>query len=217
MSRVAEPRWATDYRNVVPSKPKPTIKKKDTKHPPAKPEKIQEMLNDPVKRQHLGPCCVSNDGMLRGTKKWGDGGGSMVDGVKVYVCMGCRQVLEEKVRLGSFWPGYAACVDLARHSPDMRLSVLVDSLLPPRRSWCRKLSCMGSEERAAGVPHPVRCWLVYCEIAPVQQPQHPTNTRLRDSWSSPRPASRLAWPRESLVTYARAMCCGLRPRPVNRF
>ena len=38
MSRVAEPRWATDYRNVVPSKPKPTIKKKDTKHPPAKPD-----------------------------------------------------------------------------------------------------------------------------------------------------------------------------------
>ena len=151
------------------------------------------MLNDPVKRQHLGPCCVSNDGMLRGTKKWGDGGGSMVDGVKVYVCMGCRQVLEEKVRLGSFWPGYAACVDLARHSPDMRLSVLVDSLLPPRRSWCRKLSCMGSEERAAGVPHPVRypCTPRAAAAAPNQHPP-PRLLVLAPSRVPPCLASRIA-------------------------
>ena len=75
MSRVGQPRWAMDYRKVVPSKPVSTIKK-DTRHGPAKPEKIEEMLNDPVKRKHLGPCCVSKDGMLRGEKKWGDGAGS---------------------------------------------------------------------------------------------------------------------------------------------
>ena len=28
------------------------------------------MLNDPIKRKHLGPCCVSKDGMLRGEKKF---------------------------------------------------------------------------------------------------------------------------------------------------
>ena len=46
MSRVGQPRWAVDNRMVVPSKPVPTIKKKDTRHGPARPEKIEEMLND---------------------------------------------------------------------------------------------------------------------------------------------------------------------------
>ena len=98
MSRVGQPRWAVDNRMVVPSKPVPTIKKKDTRHGPARPEKIEEMLNDPMKRKHLGPCCVSKDGMLRGEKKWGDGAGSSDGkGGKVYVCMGCRKLLEREV------------------------------------------------------------------------------------------------------------------------
>ena len=113
MSRVGQPRWAMDYRKVVPSKPVPTIKK-DTRHGPAKPEKIEEMLNDPVKRKHLGPCCVSKDGMLRGEKKWGDGAGSSDGkGGKVYVCMGCRKLLEREVCCLSSFHGFGSRASLA--------------------------------------------------------------------------------------------------------
>ena len=109
MSRVGQPRWAMDYRKVVPSKPVSTIKK-DARHGPAKPEKIEEMLNDPVKRKHLGPCCVSKDGMLRGEKKWGDGDGK---GGKVYVCMGCRKLLEREVCCLSVTRVWVGCASLA--------------------------------------------------------------------------------------------------------
>ncbi len=65
--------------------------------PPEKPEKIEAMLRDPAKRKHVGPCCATIDGTLRGTKKWGDGNGSddgSGTGRKVYECMGCRKLLE---------------------------------------------------------------------------------------------------------------------------
>ena len=149
MSRVGQPRWAMDNRMVVPSKPVPTIKKKDTRHGPARPEKIEEMLNDPMKRKHLGPCCVSKDGMLRGEKKWGDGAGSSDgNGGKVYVCMGCRKLLDREVcclssSRGRFgYPRLLACMlrasSLARHAFIWNLTrvpaLLGDSLLSPRRS-----------------------------------------------------------------------------------
>ena len=54
------------------------------------------MLQDPVKRKHVGPCCVSYDGTIRGEKKWGDFKGSeYTDGTIFYECMGCRELLEE--------------------------------------------------------------------------------------------------------------------------
>ena len=43
--------------------------------PPEKPDKIEAALRDPEKRKHLGPCCVTSDGSICGTKKWGDGKG----------------------------------------------------------------------------------------------------------------------------------------------
>ena len=72
--------------------------KKQRKHPkkPEKPEKIEAMLQDPMKRKHVGPCCVSYDGTIRGEKKWGDFKGSeYTDGTIFYECMGCRELLEE--------------------------------------------------------------------------------------------------------------------------
>tara|TARA_B110000046_G_C12871341_1_gene346141 strand:- start:325 stop:717 length:393 start_codon:yes stop_codon:yes gene_type:complete len=97
MKAFAQPRWAIDVPQVVPSKPQPTIKKKEKKHvkPPEKPEKIELMLRDPAKRKHVGPCCKTFDGTICGTKKWFDGGGSDDGkGGKVYECMGCRKLLE---------------------------------------------------------------------------------------------------------------------------
>ena len=52
MSRVGQPRWAVDNRMVVPSKPVPTIKKKDTRHGPARPEKIEAPRRITVLAQH---------------------------------------------------------------------------------------------------------------------------------------------------------------------
>ena len=70
------PRYDIDTPQVVPSKPSSAIKKQ-RKHPkpPEAPNKIEAMLHDPEKRKHVGPCCVSRDGTIRGEKKWGDGKG----------------------------------------------------------------------------------------------------------------------------------------------
>ena len=58
--------------------------------------KIEAMLQDPEKRKHVGPCCVSFDGTIRGEKRWGDGKGSeYTDGSRFWECMGCRKKLEE--------------------------------------------------------------------------------------------------------------------------
>ena len=53
------------------------------------------MLCDPTKRIHVGPCCVTFDGTIRGTKKWGDfkGCASTDPDVVVFECMGCRKLL----------------------------------------------------------------------------------------------------------------------------
>ena len=103
--RPARPRWAQDIPEEVPSKaskaskPKGAIKKKQRKSPkPAeKPHKIEQLLQDPEKRKHLGPCCVSYDGSIRGTKKWGDypPGSLYTDGTYFFECMGCRKILDQ--------------------------------------------------------------------------------------------------------------------------
>ena len=100
----AGPRWAIDMPRVAPaSKPAATIKKtgkytKKFNKPPEKPEKIEALLKDPARRKHLGPCCVSADGSVRGTKQWGDGGGAagFLNGkaCPIYECMGCRKILD---------------------------------------------------------------------------------------------------------------------------
>ena len=98
------PRYAIDAEMVAPSsKAASTFKKKSDKkerkfvRPPEKPHKIEEKLRDPEKRKHLGPCCVTYDGTIRGTKKWGDfpPGSLYKDGTHFYECMGCRKELEE--------------------------------------------------------------------------------------------------------------------------
>ena len=54
------------------------------------------MLREPSKRCHLGPCCVTMDGSICGSKKWGDGKGSKyADGTIFYECFGCRGELEK--------------------------------------------------------------------------------------------------------------------------
>ena len=97
------PRWAIDAEIVAPSsRAASTIKKSGKKErkypkPPEKPHKIEEKLRNPEKRKHLGPCCVTYDGTIRGTKSWGDfpPGSLYKDGTHFYECMGCRKELEE--------------------------------------------------------------------------------------------------------------------------
>ena len=89
------PRWSLDTPTVVPSKP---MGARIQKHKPAeKPEKIEEMLRNPQKRQHVGPCCTTRDGKIRGFKKWGDGKGceALYGGARLYECMGCRELLTQ--------------------------------------------------------------------------------------------------------------------------
>lgn len=95
------PRYAIDMAQVAASS-RHAIKKNNGKKqrkfpkPPEKPEKIQALLLDPVKRKHLGPCCKTPDGKICGEKKWGDGKGSQyTDGTIFYECMGCREELAE--------------------------------------------------------------------------------------------------------------------------
>ena len=113
MRKEPTPRHALDDAQCVPrpsSKAQRTSyqssKKKERQRkypkPPEKPHKIQAALLDPEKRTHLGPCCVTYDGTIRGTKKWGDGKGSLymdsdlTDPTDVfYECMGCRKMLEK--------------------------------------------------------------------------------------------------------------------------
>ena len=93
-----KPRWAIDMPEAATSKPKGAIGKKQRKNPKKaeKPENIEAMLRDPDRRKHVGPCCVSFDGTIRGTKKWGDGkGGEYTDGTRFWECMGCRKLLEK--------------------------------------------------------------------------------------------------------------------------
>jgi hypothetical protein len=91
--------WCVPSKASKASKPKGAIKKKQRKSPkPAeKPHKIEQLLQDPEKRKHLGPCCVSYDGSIRGTKKWGDypPGSLYTDGTYFFECMGCRKILDQ--------------------------------------------------------------------------------------------------------------------------
>jgi hypothetical protein len=85
---------------VAPSaKPTSAISKKKKRmypKPSEKPERIEAMLREPSKRCHLGPCCVTMDGSICGSKKWGDGKGSKyADGTIFYECFGCRGELEK--------------------------------------------------------------------------------------------------------------------------
>lgn len=88
------PKYAIDMETVVPSKLNPAITLKHRKAP-ERPEKIEAMLQIPEKRKFYGPCCVSADGTVRGTKKWGDGKGSEVlKGDPVFICGGCMKLLD---------------------------------------------------------------------------------------------------------------------------